>query len=601
MLAPDDRALLLDALRPPAGHSLHHAVATTFTLDLETALTVPLAFAGFQFDEQPDPIEVMESLRRMSERIDIFYQAGAISSGRWPSDLLALLEDVVHGVRRPRPGHIFHPKVWALRYLDPSGEPLYRLLVLSRNLTADRSWDTLLWLDGRPGEPDSATNAPLTRFIGALPGLTVMQLSPERQARLTALAEELNRVSWDRPEGARQVRFHPIGLPGAPPFPVEERFAGYRKLVVSPYVRDGAIRRILRPRRGEEGVLVSRGAELAALEEGLTEHLEVYELDPTASLSGDDREENEGQAFLTYLHAKIFAVERARLAHLFVGSANATDAAFNGGNIEFLSELIGPVARFGVKALVGEDAGFRAMLTPYAATERTDSDEAGTVARQLGDLLFDIAGGVRFRTRVSRGRDGWEVHVRTDTALPEFREGTTVTLATYNRPAETSELMSAERVDTELKPRELADITPFLLITARRVVSGEQAECSTVICSQLQGAPHDRFDEIMARQIDTPEKFMRLLLLLVGLGSSSSGASAAGGNGVANWSAGVSQGFLELLARALAERPESIDHLETIVDRLRLSPNRDQVLPSGWDDVWVPVLEARRAMSEVDS
>ena len=132
MLAPDSRALLLDALRPPTGHLLDHAVATTFTLDLETALTVPLAFAGFQFDEQPDPIEVMESLRGMSERFDVFHQAGAISSSTWPSDLLALLEEVVHGVRQPMPGHIFHPKVWALRFLDQSGEPSFRLLVLSR-------------------------------------------------------------------------------------------------------------------------------------------------------------------------------------------------------------------------------------------------------------------------------------------------------------------------------------------------------------------------------------------------------------------------------------------------------------------------------------
>ena len=80
MLAPDNRALLLDALRPPLGHSLDRAVATTFTLDLETALMVPLAFAGFRFDENPDPIEIMEALRRMSERLDIFCQAGAISA-----------------------------------------------------------------------------------------------------------------------------------------------------------------------------------------------------------------------------------------------------------------------------------------------------------------------------------------------------------------------------------------------------------------------------------------------------------------------------------------------------------------------------------------
>ena len=34
VLAPDNRALLLDALRPAPGQTLDRAVATTFTLDL---------------------------------------------------------------------------------------------------------------------------------------------------------------------------------------------------------------------------------------------------------------------------------------------------------------------------------------------------------------------------------------------------------------------------------------------------------------------------------------------------------------------------------------------------------------------------------------
>ena len=110
MLAPDNRALLLDALRPPPGCSLDRAVATTFALDLETALMVPLALAGFQLVDDPDPVEIMEALRRMSERLDIFCQAGVISAASWRSDLVALLEKSIHEVRRPRAGRIFHPK-----------------------------------------------------------------------------------------------------------------------------------------------------------------------------------------------------------------------------------------------------------------------------------------------------------------------------------------------------------------------------------------------------------------------------------------------------------------------------------------------------------
>ena len=599
MLAPDSRALLLDALRPPPGHSLDHAVATTFTLDLESALMVPLAFAGFRFDDQPDPVEVMEALREMSARLDVFCQAGAISAGSWPSDLLALLENVIHEVRRPRPGHIFHPKVWVLRFIDRSHEPSYRLLVLSRNLTADRSWDTILWLDGRPESEPLAANEPLERFVTALPGLAATRLPPDRRAAVVALAEELRRVAWDLPAGVREARFHPIGIQGSRAFPVEEHFDGDRTLAISPFVRAGALRQLFGSRAGQ-AVLVSRGEELDALPPAALDGLDVYELDPTASLAGDDVEEDARQTFLTHLHAKVFAVERGRRAHLFVGSANATDAGL-GQNVEFLCELIGSAATLGVDALVGEDAPFRRMLTPYVASPVVEVNDTTSAGRALENLILDIAAGVRFSTRVTKQADGWVPCVTADSELPRFPEGANVTLATHNRPAETYPLTPEESVEVELLPRELADITPFLQVTARLAVEGVVLEHSAVICSRLEGAPDERFQEILARQIDTPEKFMRLLALLIGFAARNGTDAAAASDGTWGWSPGGGQGVLELLARALSERPESIDHLEGIVEHLRQSPASRAVLPRGWDDVWEPALEARRAMVENDS
>lgn len=65
MLAPDTRTLLLD-VRPPVGMRVDHAVATTFTLDLHSALMVPLALAGFNLSGMPDMVAVMEALRSSS-------------------------------------------------------------------------------------------------------------------------------------------------------------------------------------------------------------------------------------------------------------------------------------------------------------------------------------------------------------------------------------------------------------------------------------------------------------------------------------------------------------------------------------------------------
>ena len=150
-----------------------------------------------------------------------------------------------------------------------------------------------------------------------------------------------------------------------------------------------------------------------------------------------------------------------------------------------------------------------------------------------------------------------------------------------------------------MSPREIADITPLLQLTASQTDEGTAIERSTVICSQLDGEPDDRYHEIFARQIDTPEKFMRLLALLLGFATGNIIAGDGGmGGQTGSWSTGTGQGVLELLARALSENPESIDHLATIVEHLRGSSSGMAVLPPGWDDVWVPALEARRAMLE---
>lgn len=101
MLAPDTRSLLLDALRPPPGMRMSRAVALTFTLDLESLLIAPLAFAAHGLRESTDPIAVMEGVRRCADRIDVFCQTGQIAVPPTKSALLAFVEPMVHQVRRP--------------------------------------------------------------------------------------------------------------------------------------------------------------------------------------------------------------------------------------------------------------------------------------------------------------------------------------------------------------------------------------------------------------------------------------------------------------------------------------------------------------------
>lgn len=57
MLDPGAREALTEQLRPPAGYRLSHAVGTTFTLDMISALAVPLSFVRGSGEDPSNAVE----------------------------------------------------------------------------------------------------------------------------------------------------------------------------------------------------------------------------------------------------------------------------------------------------------------------------------------------------------------------------------------------------------------------------------------------------------------------------------------------------------------------------------------------------------------
>src|SRR6266516_2680676 len=130
MLSPEDRTLLVDLLAPPqAGFRLRHAVGTTFTLHLTALLPIPLGLAGADLISSTDPLSILQAVANYRDRIDVFCQAGHVAVPARGNDLLAFLEPMVHQVRAPTPGHLFHPKLWVIRYAsDNREEECFRLV-----------------------------------------------------------------------------------------------------------------------------------------------------------------------------------------------------------------------------------------------------------------------------------------------------------------------------------------------------------------------------------------------------------------------------------------------------------------------------------------
>lgn len=607
MLAPDGRALLLDALRPPAGYELGRAVATTFTLDLTAALVVPLAFATSQLGQSKDPVAVMEAVRSCTDRVDLFCQAGSITVPRQASELVEFVGPMVHEVRRPRPGHLFHPKVWTLRFESAGSHPRYRVLVLTRNLTLDRGWDLVLWLDDNGARKRNRGNDQLVRLLAALPAMATTPLPTHRAAALTALAQELRFVNWELPDDVRDVRFWAYGLGRA----VRPDFSGYRQLVVSPFLTDGGLDAILGAATHRELTLVSRSEELDRLDPAAIEGDAVYALDPLVGY-GDAHEadligaEDDGPApagvgtqddappALQDLHAKVVVIERSKRAHVFVGSANATDAAF-AGNVELLCELDGGHSRLGVASILDAENGMGALLVAYQPSGSKSEDAADELRRRLEEALRAAAEVTLTATAAPAG-DRWTVGLRSERPLPGA-DAVRFTIAPLNRPSEQHHVTAGDAISTDLGPREAADITAFYILTGQ-LLDQQIPPLATVVRAALINEPAQRLDDIVARQVDTPEKFLRFLLLLLGLGTEP-GLLAGSGNGEGGgaWLAGAT-GILELLTTTLAGRPRAIDDLAGLVERLQATPAGRSVLPEGWDDLWTAVLIARTRIGD---
>ncbi|GAA0909931.1 phospholipase D family protein [Virgisporangium aurantiacum] len=571
MLPPDARSLLLEALRPPAGSTLSRAVATTFTLDLESLLIAPLAFAAHAARDSADPIAVLDSVRRCADRIDVFCQAGHMTVPSIRSSLVAFVERMVHPVGRPRPGRLFHPKLWLLRFDDAeTGTASLRLLVLSRNLTADRSWDTCLRLDGVIGSRPIAANRPLFDLIQQAAGLATNPIDPSRRAAIDALCEDVHRAEWEYPEDVTDVAFHAMGLSRS----TVPDFSGTRHLVVSPFCTEGGLKQCA---PGQKTTVVGRQEELDRLPDGALDGMDVMVMDELAGLSTED-----GGDLLTGLHAKLYIVDYAQQARVFVGSANATDAAY-GGNVELLVELAGSRNRLGIDTMVGDAAPFKTLLEPYERREPLDND----ADQALTDLLRDIAA-IPLTAAVS---GSYVEHVTSSDPMPVL-DGVRVTAQLYTRRGVALTLTGGQPVDAQFGGLPLLDVTPFVVITADDAKGNRQ---KTVVLARMIGDPADRLDHVLAHQIDTPEKFMRFLMLLLGLGDdpvAAMGAEKGGGAGM--WLARSGSGVLELLLTALADRPAQIDDLGRLIERLQATEQGRSLMPPGFPELWATVKEARR-------
>lgn len=360
MLNPNsDRLDYGQILAPPAGYDLDLAVGTTYSLDLDALVGASLALG---LSEETDselmnnPVCLLEALRSTGDKVALFCEGGQIHLPNRVTALYILLEKMVFSVKTAkRHGSAkfptFHPKFWLIRYKNNNGDLKYRIIVLSRNLTFDRSWDITYYLEGHVTKEPSDKNEPVCDFLRYM----LSQLPGDENGRvkakgIRALIKELPNVVFETEEKAfYDYEFIPNGVRnsagGFYSFDKTDLFQDtfHEILIISPFLSGDIIRNFNERNNGSlikdaRYMLITREMSLSRLKPRDVSNFVIYTMRDQV-IDGETAISEEAQEIRKQdIHAKIYMVRKYASTDLYLGSLNASQSGVH-TSIEFMIRL----------------------------------------------------------------------------------------------------------------------------------------------------------------------------------------------------------------------------------------------------------------------
>lgn len=592
MLNPTVRSLYTSALTPPPGWVFDQAVATTFSMDPALLLEAPvhLALMAADSNAEPDPLSVLEAVRRYSKRMTVYVQRGRIQVPEVvkPNPLYGFLEDMVVEVNAPNDG-IFHPKVWAIRFVgDDPDVVMYRLVILTRNMTTDRSWDLSLQLEGTVGGRRPRSNRPLLHFFQMLPGLSARAATVNQVEQAAKFSDELHRVQWEFPDGFDELNFY---LPGHKGFEWDPPIAK-RMVVISPFCSDEALAE-LASKAEVADALISRSESMSALKpETLQLFTRRLSLDDAAEIE-DGEEENAAQYPLaTGLHAKVYLFEtreNGNQTHVVMGSANATNAALVASkNVEILVELKGRRSKVGgIDQLLSGD-GLGEYLVDFTSGSEAEIDAVRKQAEKAVETARSRLSKTSFSINCSPGaKNGvWSLVMAGEIPALDGIVSASAWPITVAQDFAVGILSGYGQDATRLGEYSASSITGLIAFELK--TSHPDIGAKFVLNFPVVGMPEERNAAILQTVISNKDGFLRYLLLLMGR-DGGTGFDPGRSSGFAKWLSRLADGedipLLEELTHTYSRNPERLAEISNLVRDLSEQSERT-IIPEDFMRLW---------------
>lgn len=572
-------------LRPPDGYVLDQAVATTYSADLQTLISIPVALVYAQTlegDLSEARIELLEAIKEFSNKVRVYHQKGQlhVPKANW---LYAFMEDALVPILPKNAFTSFHPKVWLIRYRpkDEEGIPHFRLIVLSRNLTFDRSWDVACSLDGEPQFKELKENLPLLKFFEWL-----NKQHPIPNAK--TLFDELARVKFKAPEKFGKLLFHPIGIPGFGKNPVEHQKSD-NTLIISRFLHHKALQ-TLRNHTAKDMHVLSEKVDLLPIPVSVREQFRSYHLNEWI-IDGESRdvaEDGNTDHQKQHLHAKLFIFRTVgESSRWFLGSANATEAAFH-RNIEFMVELRTDAhhARPNTvhKTLVEED-GTGAFVELPPDQEAPDS-KAEARRNEIREFEYDLLK-AEIKAHLEPGSQQGTYDLVFRVATPHFPSVADfkVTVKPFNIEAAPRALASGVSKDLRFSAISESYLSRFVHFT---ITGRDLPARQFLICVSICGLPRHRLEHIFRKVITSPDKFFQYLRFLLAeevskedlLRVSTNPAKSTGDGGAMVFDAPLYEQLLVAASRA----PSKLRAVDDVIRKL--DSDESSVIPADFLEFW---------------
>lgn len=618
MLNPNSRSIYIDELRPPENYELNWAIGTTFSLDLYSLLIIPMSIALYDYSGEEDisanPIAVLDAVRKMSDRFILFCQSGRISVPKKDNRLFNFLERSIIEVNTPKESGVFHPKTWLLKFTkaNTTEDVLYRFLCLSRNLTFDRSWDTILTLEGKlktDRKVAYSRNHPLGDFINALPVLANRELSPSQRDHINEMSDEVRRVEFKPPSGFKnEISFIPMGIPG---YQEKRKLDPKRQmLVVSPFLSEEVFSPL--QKTDLRNTIISRFDSFESLSDEaiarIETHSDLYYIDNSAESMDTDDEKNtaiSNDNDVRGLHAKLYIAEKGWDSTVSTGSANATNAAYLGNNIEFLVRLKGPKSRFGIDAFLNGGNGqgaFQDLLCQYQ--RKDDHTERDSVEAKLDELLEQT------RRKIAKAdlsvvvspseNDLYNLSLKSSKDLVPLPEKISVVCFPISLPESHARNYSDLHTIRTIIFNNLSivSLTGFIAFQLTAKTDMKSMSISFVLNLPTSGIPEDRNSFVVTNIINNSRNFIRYLLLILSsdpnrvlslfTDSSQDGGTKKSNN---NTSEAIDDiPLFEELIRATSRYPEKLKQIDSLIEEIKRTNPRSDIFPEGFDNLWSAIM-----------